>query len=96
MRGYRPKQANDLFLERRHLKVKSCILPSTWRLVKRLIREDWSTEQVSARLKSDLKLSVSTEWIYQYIYKNKHNGGSLHQHLRCKKKRKKRYGVYSK
>lgn len=94
-RGYRPKQAHETCLERRILKVKPRILSSTWRLIKRMLREDWSPEQVSSRLKNDCYLLVSTEWIYQYIYKNKLNGGSLHQHLRCKKKRKKRYGVYS-
>jgi len=94
-KGYRPKQAHVRCLERRYLKAKPTILFTTWRLVKRLIREDWSPEQISSRLKNDLNLSISTEWIYHYIYKNKHNGGSLHKHLRCKKKRKKRYGVYS-
>lgn len=95
-RGYQPKQAHNACLERRNSKTKPRILNSTWRLVKRMLREDWSPEQVSAILKIDFNLSISTEWIYQYIYKNKHNGGSLHQHLRCKKKRKKRYGIYSK
>lgn len=95
-RGYQPKQAHETYLGRRYLKIKPRILNSTWRLVKRMLREDWSPEQVSATLKIDFNLSVSTEWIYQYIYRNKANGGSLHKHLRCKKKRKKRYGVYSK
>mgnify|MGYP000685824955 CR=1 FL=1 len=91
-RGYRPKQAQTRCLERRLLKVKSRIPASTWRLVKSLIRKDWSPEQVSGRLKNIDKLSISTEWIYQYILKDKQMGGTLHQHLRCKKKRKKRYG----
>jgi len=37
---------------------------------------------------------VSHESIYQYIYWDKACGGELHTHLRCKKKRKKRYGCY--
>jgi transposase, IS30 family len=36
--------------------------------------------------------SVSHERIYQYIYADKKVGGTLHQHLRCQKKRRKRYG----
>jgi len=36
--------------------------------------------------------SVSHEWIYQYIYTDKKAGGVLHKHLRCQKKRRKRYG----
>jgi len=35
---------------------------------------------------------VSPEWIYQYIYADKHQGGDLHKHLRSQKKRRKRYG----
>jgi len=93
---YRPKQAHETCLEQRNIKAKPRILSSTWHLVKRLIREDWRPEQVSARLKNDFNLLVSIEWIYQYIYRNKHNGGTLHKHLCCKKTRKKRCGVYSK
>ena len=43
-------------------------------------------------MKEHLSYSVSHEWIYQYILKDKQAGGSLYLHLRCKKKRKKRYG----
>ncbi len=32
--------------------------------------------------------------IYQYVYKDKRQGGDLHRHLRCQKARKKRYGSY--
>ncbi len=39
-----------------------------------------------------MKISISHEWIYQYVLKDKLAGGSLYLHLRCKKKRKKRYG----
>jgi len=38
--------------------------------------------------------TVSHEWIYQHIYSDKRNGGDLHQHLRCQKKRRKRAGDY--
>ena len=39
-----------------------------------------------------MDITVSHEWIYQHVLKNKLTGGSLFLHLRCKKKRKKRYG----
>jgi IS30 family transposase len=39
-------------------------------------------------------LQISHEWIYQYILMDKHAGGDLHRHLRCQKKRRKRYGSY--
>ncbi len=38
--------------------------------------------------------SVNPEWIYQHIFKDKATGGELHRHLRCRKRRRKRYGAY--
>lgn len=37
---------------------------------------------------------ISHEYMYQYIYADKRTGGGLHRHLRCQKKRRKRYGAY--
>jgi len=37
-------------------------------------------------------ISVSHEWIYQYVLLDKKQGGALYTNLRCQKKRKKRYG----
>ena len=34
-----------------------------------------------------MKISISHEWIYQYVLKDKLAGGSLYLHLRCQKKR---------
>jgi len=39
-------------------------------------------EQISRRLKRDQKISISYETIYQYIWKDKKNGGNLYLHLR--------------
>jgi len=53
------------------------------------IRLDWSPEQISGRL----EITISHERIYQHIWADKSNGGTLYQHLRqSNKKRKKRYG----
>ena len=57
-----------------------------------LIRYDWSPQQVSLWLAKERKTQVSHEWIYQFIYADKRSGGKLHTHLRCQKKRRKRYG----
>ena len=43
-----------------HLKIKPHILNSTRRLVKRMLREDWSPKQVSAIEIVDFNLSLST------------------------------------
>ena len=93
-RGYRPKQAHELALQRRDEKVRFGIQESTWQRVEQLLREDWSPEQVCLWLREAGEQSVSHESIYQYIYWDKSCGGDLHTHLRCKKQRRKRYGSY--
>jgi IS30 family transposase len=92
-RGYRPKQAQRFADERRHTSNKR-IGEATWKVVEQLIRHEWSPEQVSERLKRDHRVSVSHEWIYQYILADKEAGGDLYRHLRCQKARRKRYGSY--
>ena len=92
-RGYRPQQAHSLAQERRQ-KGMPRITAETWAVVERLLRQDWSPEQISGRLKKEQKVCISHEWIYQYILENKRAGGDLYRHLRCQKKRRKRYGTY--
>ena len=46
--------------------------------VETLLKEDYSPEQVVGTLKKVGKDTVSIETIYQYIWKNKKQGGTLH------------------
>ena len=92
LRGYRPKQAHEKAMQRRHEKAKTHIPLTTWVVVNALIKQDWSPEQISGRLHTEQGISISHEWIYLHIYRDKHQGGDLHKHLRCQKKRRKRYG----
>lgn len=94
LKGYRPKQAHRMAMSRRKHKAKPRILQSAWRLIEHFIRNDWSPEQISGWLKHRGPVQVSHEWIYRFILADKQAGGDLHQHLRCKKKHKKRYGCY--
>lgn len=93
MKGYRPKQAHQ-FARNRRKKARYRIEASTWILIEAAIRQEWSPEQVSDWLKDNHDLQISHEWIYQYILIDKQAGGDLHRHLRCQKKRRKRYGSY--
>ncbi len=95
LKGYRPSQAHRLCLQRRAEKAVPRIKPSTWKMVERLILEEWSPEQISGWLQSERGLFVSIEWIYQHILADKQSGGRMYKYLRCQKKRKKRYGIYS-
>ena len=90
-RGYRPKQAHNMAMGRR--KQGQCRIQSdTWGLVEAKIRMEWSPEQISGWLLRHYHIQVSHEWIYQYILSDKQAGGDLYKHLRCQKKRRKRYG----
>jgi IS30 family transposase len=94
-KGYRHKQAHKLALGRRD-KSQSRITNEDWELIEELICLDWSPEQISDYCRVERELQISHEWIYQYIYRDKHDGGTLWKHLRCRKKRRKRYGSYEK
>jgi transposase, IS30 family len=68
---------------------------SDWERIQALVREDWSPEQIAGRLRLDQELAISHETIYRYLWKDKHEGGTLYRHLRgARKQRRKRYGRY--
>lgn len=85
-KGYRPRQAEE-FSRQRSVGSRNGlkITPEIWASVDELIRQQLSPEQISA------KLEVSHETIYQHIYADRSLGGDLSRHLRCQKKRRKRY-----
>lgn len=96
-RGYRPKQAQQRAEGRKQTQRRAAatrIAPPTWAVVEACLRHDWSPAQVSGYLKLQRQPSVSPERIYQHIYADKAQGGDLHSHLRCRKRRRKRYGSY--
>ena len=64
-------------------------------LVERKLREEWSPEQISGRLKRSGELSISHETIYIHIWRDKENGGQLYRCLRqATKLRRKRHNSY--
>ena len=95
-RGYRPQFADRKACHRRREKAKPRISGGCWAEIESDIRSELSPEQISGKLALKGGQAVSHEWIYQHIYRDKAGGGSLYRHLRCQKKRRKRYGSYSK
>ncbi|MBI4384099.1 MAG: IS30 family transposase, partial [Nitrospinae bacterium] len=79
-------------LARRSGKPARRISAAVWERVDSLVRKDWSPEQISGRLRAEPGIAIGHEWIYLPIYQNKREGGDLHAHPRCQKKRGKRYG----
>src|ERR1019366_1063547 len=76
--SYQPQIAHRLYLERR--KKRGVILkfrPEIIAWIESGIKKKWSPEQVRGRLFLETGLWVSTEWIYNWILKNKKAGGIL-------------------
>ena len=82
-RGYRPKQAHELAWGRQGRNARR-VEAEVWRAVEVALNKQHSPEQIAAQHR------VSHESIYLYVYVNKAAGGSLWQHLRSQKKRRKR------
>ena len=62
-----------------------------WALVVRYLALGLSPQQISGRFALEKHPSISHECIYQRVYQDKSAGGTLVQHLRCQKPRRKRY-----
>ena len=95
-RGYRPKQANELATKRRKSALKQIKLTETvqqW--IRTLIKKDLSPQQVVSYLEKKRDVKLHHETVYQFIYRDKANGGELYKHLRiANKPYRKRYGKY--
>ena len=95
-KGYRPKQAHFMAVERRQKAKKYVRLtPEVICLIEGFLCQDFSPEQVCGFLARTHNLRISHETVYQYVLADKARGGTLYRHLRhAYKKRKKRYGSY--
>ena len=93
-RGYRPKQAQIKANRRKQQSAKAIkMTPEVIAIIEDYIRFDLSPEQASGALALEYGIYISYERIYQHIWADKCNGGSLHLHLRhSSKKRRKKYG----
>ncbi len=93
LRGYRPRQANQL-AQQRHLTKRKHIkmIPEVKTLIAKNIKKDWSPEQVQGRLNSEGFSVVCPATMYRFIYDDKAEGGQLYKHLRQPKPYKKRTG----
>lgn len=89
-KGYRSSQAQELARRRQRRCHQPRIARKTWQTVERLLRQDWSPQQITGRLRLERQPSVSPERIYLYIYADKRRGGTLHRHLRSQKAQRRR------
>lgn len=90
--GYDAKRAQRLCEKRRkhgHFKICDGLLVR----VDEMLQEQYSPEQISGRLALCHGIALSHECIYQFVYRDRRQGGERHQNLRLgRKKRRKRLG----
>ena len=85
-RGYRPKQACEMSADRaQHSRNAPTVEPWVREAACALLCIQWSPEQIASQL------PISHETVYQHVYANKAQGGTLWKHLRCQKQKRKRY-----
>jgi IS30 family transposase len=69
--------------------------PDHFAVIERLLRDDFSPEQIVGRLRLEGVQVMSHETIYLHIWADRTHGGSLWRHLRgARKLKRKRYGRY--
>lgn len=90
---YRAEVANGYAIARRRRERRgSHFSQLQWNIVVKLVKKDWSPEQIVDHLKNHQTFTMSHETIYQYILYDKKHGGDLYKHLRIMpKRRRKRY-----
>ena len=84
-RGYRFKQAHEKASQRREEASDKPrkMTPDLVELIEeKLTQEQWSPDQISGRLAKDGVALISHERIYQHVWKDKKDGGTLYLHLR--------------
>jgi len=90
-RGYRHNQAQQKACQRRLESRKSVkFTPLVQLKVETHLRNDLSPEQITGVMRRKGEETVSHERIYQHVYRDYHQGGSLHLHLRQRRKKRRR------
>ena len=85
-RGYRPKQACEMSADRaQHSRNAPTVEPWVREAACALLCIQWSPEQIASQL------PISHETVYQHVYADKAQGGTLWKNLRCQKQKRKRY-----
>jgi transposase, IS30 family len=89
--GYRAAVAQDMAQQRALCGNARAISAQHWLKVQSYLRLWLSPQQVAGRMCLEDAIIISHESIYQYVYRDKANGGDLVSYLRCQKQRRKRY-----
>lgn len=90
---YRSELAQRKYEQRQKEKPKKAVFTEEIKTyVKLKLGQKYSPEQIAGEAKKDGSLCVSHESIYQYVWKDKHQGGDLYKNLRTEGKRYRKRG----
>lgn len=94
--GYRPSKADRRTVARRRRSRRNRrYTEADFSIVRELLRRQWSPDQITGFLTRLRLPAFSHETIYQYVWRDKAQGGTLWTHLRqSPKQRRKRYKAY--
>lgn len=82
---YDPKKAHQKCKERHTSKNKHIVFTACMKqTAKKLLEDEYSPQQVKGECDDRGIKMVSQEWLYQYVWNDKSNGGELYVHLRRK------------
>lgn len=89
---YSPANAQTYAGDRKKDKPKNCLFSAQMKTFvnEKLTEQQWSPEQIHGYCKANNIPMVSHETIYQYIYTDMKDGGSLYKHLRTQHRRRKK------
>lgn len=85
-KGYEPEQAQQMATNRKQSSAKYTVSQTAVVFAEQMLEWQWSPEQIS-HVGAMIGLSLSHEWIYQYVAQDKANGGKLYKNLRQGHKR---------
>jgi len=89
--AYRPSRAQEQANGRRSRSRRNTrFTDADWKLVRTLLRERLSPDQISGRLLLERRLEISRESIYRFIRRDKKRGGKMFRALRLPAKWRKR------
>ena len=91
-KGYRHQQAQEKALLRRNSKPNKKINAQIATTIEEKLKSQWIPVQISGWLKRHSKEHVSHETIYNYIWKDKHQGGLIYKELRHQGKKYNKHG----
>ena len=90
---YKAQLAHKKYTIRQQCKPKYRKVTDDFRLeIVQLLEQDYSPEQVAGVLKKKGGMTISHEWIYQFVWNDKKQKGTLHTHLRRKGRRYRKRG----